>query len=171
MAIYPKIETRRAKRRNDAAYQHRRLRSLTGGHSVIIHRRHMEYQRSRGMFLRFGVAGQPLSHGPIVLRSPVRERSAHGGRVLWATGCDAHAGTRRVQTVASTSSHAFSSQIWPFRLQIWTKGVLVEHRAPVVRRCNPALFRSKTDWTLESERKPNANSSSDSQSKLQASVL
>jgi hypothetical protein len=31
----------------------------------------MEYQRSRGMFLRFGVAGQPLSHGPIVLRSPV----------------------------------------------------------------------------------------------------
>ena len=108
----------------------------------------MEYQRSRGMFLRFGIAGQPLSHGPIVLRSPVRERSAHGGRVLWATGCDAHAGTRRVQTVASTSSHAFSSQIWPFRLQIWTKGVLVEHRAPVVRRCNPALFRSKTDWTL-----------------------
>ena len=36
----------------------------------------MEYQRSRGMFFRFGVAGQPLSHGPIVLRSPVRERSA-----------------------------------------------------------------------------------------------
>ena len=29
----------------------------------------MEYQRSRGMFLRFGIAGQPLSHGPIVLRS------------------------------------------------------------------------------------------------------
>ena len=108
MAIYPKIETRRAKRRNDAAYQHRRLRSLTGGHSIIIHRRHMEHQRSRGMFLRFGVAGQPLSHGPIVLRSPVRERSsAHGGRVVWATGCDAHAGTRRVPTVVSTSSHAF----------------------------------------------------------------
>jgi len=69
-------------------------------------------------------------------------------RVLWATGCDAHAGTRRVPTVASTSSHAFSSQIWPFRIQIWTEGVLVEHPAPVVRRCNPALFRSKTDWTL-----------------------
>ena len=34
----------------------------------------MEYQRSRSMFLRFGVAGQPLSHGPIVLCSPVRER-------------------------------------------------------------------------------------------------
>ena len=48
-----------------------------------------------------------------------RERSAQGGRVLWATGCDAHAGTRRVPTVASTSRHAFGSQIWPFRLQIW----------------------------------------------------
>ena len=39
-------------------------------------------------------------------------------------------------------------QIWPFRIQIWTEGVLVEHRAPVVRRCNFRLFRSKTDWTL-----------------------
>ena len=47
-----------------------------------------------------------------------------------------------------TSSHACSSQIWPFRLQIWTEGVLVEHPAPVFRRCNPALFRFKTDWTL-----------------------
>ena len=79
---------------NDAAYQRYRRRSVTGRHAILIHRRHMEYQRSRGMFLRFGVAGQPLSHGPIVLRSPVRERSAHGGRVLWAAGCDAHAGTR-----------------------------------------------------------------------------
>ena len=45
-------------------------------------------------------------------------------------------------------STPFGSQIWPFRLQIWTEGVLVEHRAPVVRRCNFPLFRSKTDWTL-----------------------
>jgi hypothetical protein len=137
-----------ARRQNDAAYQRYRRRSVTGRHAILIHRRHMEYQRSRGMFLRFGVAGQPLSHGPIVLRSPVNGGEAHGGRVLWATGCDAHAGTRRVPTVASTSSHAFSSQIWPFRLQIWTEGVLVEHPAPVVRRCNFPLFRSKTDWTL-----------------------
>ena len=56
---------------NDAAYQRYRRRSVTGRHAILIHRRHMEYQRSRGMFLRFGVAGQPLSHGPIVLRSPV----------------------------------------------------------------------------------------------------
>ena len=38
----------------------------------------MEHQRSRGMFLRFGVVGQPLSHGPIVLRSPVNGGEAHG---------------------------------------------------------------------------------------------
>ena len=56
MAIYPKIETRRAKRRNGAAYQHRRRRSLTGGHSVIAHGRRMEYQRSRSMFLTHGIA-------------------------------------------------------------------------------------------------------------------
>jgi hypothetical protein len=49
MAIYPMIEMRRAKRRNGAAYQHRRRRSLTGGHAVITHGRRMEYQRSRSM--------------------------------------------------------------------------------------------------------------------------
>ena len=57
MAIYPKSETRRAKRRNGAAYQHHRLRSLTGGHSVITHGRRMEYQRSHSMFLTHGIAG------------------------------------------------------------------------------------------------------------------
>ncbi len=57
MAIYPKTKMRRAKRRNGAAYQHRRLRSLTGGHSVITHGRRMEYQRSHSMFLTHGIAG------------------------------------------------------------------------------------------------------------------
>jgi hypothetical protein len=56
MAIYPKTETRRAKRRNGAAYRHRRLRSLTGGHSVITHGRRMEYQRSHSMFLTHWIA-------------------------------------------------------------------------------------------------------------------
>ena len=76
MDIRLKIKMRCARRQNDAAYQRYRRRSVTGRHAILIHRRHMEYQRSRGMFLRFGIAGQPLSHGPIVLRSPVRERSA-----------------------------------------------------------------------------------------------
>ena len=66
MAIYPKIETRRAKRRNGAAYQHRRLRSLTGGHSVITHGRRMEYQRSHSMFLTHGIAG---TAGYVMVRS------------------------------------------------------------------------------------------------------
>ena len=57
MAIYPKTETSRPKRRNGAAYQHRRLRSLTGGHSVITHGRRMEYQRSHSMFLTHWIAG------------------------------------------------------------------------------------------------------------------
>ena len=66
-----------------------------------------------------------------------------------ATGCDAHAGTRRVPPATSTSSHTFFFLKFGLsEFQIWTEGVLVEHRAPVVRRCNPALFRSKTDWTL-----------------------
>jgi len=51
MEIHPIIETRRANRRNGAAYQHRRRRSLTGGHSIITHGRRMEYQRSHSMFL------------------------------------------------------------------------------------------------------------------------
>ena len=77
-----------------------------------------------------------------------------GAKRPWRTVCYVqldvmrNAGTRRVPPVASTSSHAFGSQIWPFRHQIWTEGVLVEHPAPVVGRCNPGLFRSKTDWTL-----------------------
>ena len=54
MAIYPKIEMRRANRRNGAAYQHHRRRSLTGGHSVITHGRRME---SHSMFLTHGIAG------------------------------------------------------------------------------------------------------------------
>jgi hypothetical protein len=73
MDIRLKIKMRCARRQNDAAYQRYRRRSVTGRHAILIHRRHMEYQRSRGMLLRFGVAGQPLSHGPIVLRSQADE--------------------------------------------------------------------------------------------------
>ena len=61
MDIHPIIETRRAKRRNGAAYQHRRRRSLTGGHSIITHARRMEYQRSHSMFLTHGLAGTARS--------------------------------------------------------------------------------------------------------------
>jgi hypothetical protein len=54
MGIRLNIEMRCARRQNDAAYQRYRRRSVTGRHAITIHRRHMEYQHSRGMFLRFG---------------------------------------------------------------------------------------------------------------------
>ena len=48
-----------ARRRNDAAYQRHRRRSVTGRHAIIIHRRHMEYRRSP--FPRFEARpGHPL---------------------------------------------------------------------------------------------------------------
>ena len=56
MAKYPQIEMRWAKRRNGAAYQHRRRRSLTGGHATITHGRRMEYRRSHSMFLTHSIA-------------------------------------------------------------------------------------------------------------------
>jgi hypothetical protein len=58
---------RRATRRNRAAYQHRRRRSLTGGHADITRGRRMEYHRSHSRFLTHQIAG---SHGPIALRCP-----------------------------------------------------------------------------------------------------
>ena len=60
MDILPIIETRRAKpspkRRNGAAYQHRRRRSLTAGHAAITHGRRIEYPRSHSMFLTHSIA-------------------------------------------------------------------------------------------------------------------
>jgi hypothetical protein len=107
-----------ARRQNDAAYQRYRRRSVTGRHAILIHRRHMEYQRSRGMFLRFGVVGQPLSHGPIVLRSPVRERSAHGD--------DEFYGQRDVMRMPEPE----------------------EFRRLRARRATPPLGSRKTDWPV-----------------------
>ena len=47
MDIRLNIGMRCGRRQNDAAYQRHRRRSVTGRHAIIIHRRHMEYQRSR----------------------------------------------------------------------------------------------------------------------------
>ncbi len=70
MAKYPKIETRRAKRRNGAAYQHRRRRSLTGGHSITPMRVAWSTNALIACSLRMGSQDSPRSHGPIVLRCP-----------------------------------------------------------------------------------------------------
>ena len=51
------IERRCARRkmmRHTSTIVYRR-RSVTGGHAIILHSRHMEHQRSRGMFFRFGL--------------------------------------------------------------------------------------------------------------------
>ena len=48
MYIRLNIGMRCGRRQNDAAYQRHRRRCVTGRHAIIIHRRHMEYQRSRG---------------------------------------------------------------------------------------------------------------------------
>ena len=63
---------------NEAAYQRYRRRSVIGRHAITIHRRHMKYQRPWGMFLALTLwmARLPLSHGPIVLRSPVNGSEA-----------------------------------------------------------------------------------------------
>ena len=79
MDIRLNIKMRCSRRRNGAAYQHYRLRSVTARHVIIIHRRHMENRRSQGMFLRFVVARLQRSHGPIVLPSPVNGSEAPMG--------------------------------------------------------------------------------------------
>jgi hypothetical protein len=79
MAIYPKIEMRRAKRRNDAAYQYRRRRSLTGGHAATTHGRRIEYHRSHSMFLTHLIARLTTTSWSDRASLPwKRARSAHG---------------------------------------------------------------------------------------------
>jgi hypothetical protein len=48
MDIHLNVEMRCGRRQNDAAYQRHRRRAVTGRYAIIIHRPHMEYQRSRG---------------------------------------------------------------------------------------------------------------------------
>ena len=90
MHIRLNIEMRCARRQNDAAYQQYRRRSVSGRHAIIIHRRQVQHQSSRGMFLTLWMARMPLRHRPIVLRSPVNgSESAIGRGCIRATGWDA----------------------------------------------------------------------------------
>ena len=76
MDIPPIIETRRAKRRTGAAYQHRRRRSLTGGHAVITHGVAWSTTALIGCSIRIRSQDSPPRHGPIVLRCPGNGREA-----------------------------------------------------------------------------------------------
>ena len=111
MDIRLNIGMRCGRRQNDAAYQRHRRRSVTGRHAIIIHRRHMEYQRSRGHVPNALDCKAAAESSSDRASFPVkRERSAHvegfyvQRDVLRATG------TQRVPPVVSTSSHAFSSK-------------------------------------------------------------
>ena len=72
MDIPPIIETRRAKRRTGAAYQHRRRRSLTGGHSITPMRVAWSTNARIACSCSLRIRSQdlPPSHGPIELRCP-----------------------------------------------------------------------------------------------------
>ena len=111
MDIRLNIEMRCARRQNGAAYQRHRHRSVTGRHAIIIHRRHMEYQRSRG-------------HVPHALDCKAAsesssDRASFPGKRGEAPMCGGvyvqrdvmrATGTQRVPLLASTSSRAISSK-------------------------------------------------------------
>jgi hypothetical protein len=100
-----------ARRQNGAAYQRHCHRSVTGRHAIIIHRRHMEYQRSRG-------------HVPHALDCKAAsesssDRASFPGKRGEAPMCGGvyvqrdvmrATGTQRVPLLASTSSRAISSK-------------------------------------------------------------
>ena len=69
--------------------------------------------------------------------------------LLRATGCDAQRRNSKSSAGYNDAEPHLFLQIWPFRIQIWTEGVLVEHRAPVVGRCNvcPVSFKNRLDTT------------------------
>ena len=111
MDIRLNIEMRCARRQNDAAYHHHRRRSVPDRHAIIIHRRHMEYQRSRG-------------HVPHALDCKAAsesssDRASFPGKRGEAPMCGGvyvqrdvmrATGTQRVPLLASTSSRAISSK-------------------------------------------------------------
>jgi hypothetical protein len=63
-----------------------------------------------GMFLTLWIARLLLSHGPIVLRSPVNGANRHAKVCYVQRDVMRATGTQRVPPVPTTSSHAFSSK-------------------------------------------------------------
>ena len=106
MATYTKIEMRRAKRRNGAAYQHRRRRSLTGGHAVITLGVAWSASSLKTCSLRIRSQDSPPSHGPIVLRCPENGREASMVKKR-----ESVTGLRRNRTHAVRASTVWSAPI------------------------------------------------------------
>ena len=119
MDIRLNIEVRCARRQNDAAYHHHRRRSVPDRHAIIIHRRHMEYQRSRGHVpYALDCKAAAESSSDRASFPGKRERSAHGERVIRAAGCDAHHRNSKSSAGYIHVEPRFFLQIWPFRIPI-----------------------------------------------------
>jgi hypothetical protein len=73
---------RRAKRRNGAAYQHRRRRSLTGAHAEITRGRAWSTNALTACSLGIRSQDSPPSHSPIALRCPGNGREPPMGTVI-----------------------------------------------------------------------------------------
>jgi hypothetical protein len=135
------IELRCARRRNGAAYQNYRRRSVTGGHAIILHPRHMERTNALGA-RAYALDCKSAAESWSDRASFPGKRGRSPWRFVRATGCDAHAGTQEFRRLRQHRATPFPPN-WPFRIQIWTEGVLVEHPALLVGRCNPALVNLK----------------------------
>jgi hypothetical protein len=108
MDIRLNIGMRCGRRQNDAAYQRHRRRSVTGRHAIIIHRRHMEHQRSRRHVPNALDCKAAAESSSDRASFPVKGASTHEEGFYVQRDVLRATGTQRVPPVASTSSHAFS---------------------------------------------------------------
>ena len=97
-----------------------------------------------GMFLTLWIARLLLSHGPIVLRSPVNGSESPCEGLSRAAGCDARYRNPKSSAGSNHVEPRLFLQIWPFRIQIWTQGFLVGQPEPVVGRFVLHAVHSKT---------------------------
>jgi hypothetical protein len=102
----PKTETRRAKRRNGAAYQHRRLVPSLADTHVITHGRRMEYQRSHSMVLTIaGAASASWSDRAFKLLPRKRAGNAPSQRTQTAKQGRGRENRTRVTLHSATQTH------------------------------------------------------------------
>ena len=115
MDIRLNIEMRCARRRNGAAYQHYRRRSVTGRHAIIIHQVTWSTNALGACSYALDCKTAAESWSDHASFPGKKERNVHGEFVS-ATRCDAQT---EVPPVCANVSHSFSSYLL-VRLQIWT---------------------------------------------------
>jgi hypothetical protein len=97
-----------------------------------------------GTFLPLWIARLPLSHGPIVLRSPVNGAKRACKGLLPAAGCDARYRNSKSSAGYTHVEPRLFLQIWPFRIPNLDSRFLVGQPEPVVRRFVLQAVHSKT---------------------------